>query len=101
MAFALEPQEQRVASELEQAGAVLIGDLQDRREAAADRIGDLFRAFAALAGELLGQLREARDVGEQCGAFARPSAAIGIVDQVLLENPRQIGNCAFGVGLGH
>ena len=92
VAIALEPQQERVAAELEQAGAVLVGDLEDRREAAADRVGDLLRALAALARELLGQLREAGDVGEHRGAFRGPVRRVRIGEEVLLQDAREVGN---------
>ena len=51
----LEPEQQRIAAELEEARAVFVGDEQNRLETVADGIGDLLRAFAALAREPLGQ----------------------------------------------
>ena len=102
VAFTLEPQEQRVAAELEEAGALFIGDFEDRRKAAADRVGDLFGALAtALARQLLGQLREAGNIGEHSRTLSRPAATVRIVDQVLLENAGEIRDRAFGVGDGH
>ncbi len=97
VAVALEPQQERVAAELEQAGAVLVGDLQDRREAAADRVGDLFRALAALARELLGELREPGDVGEHRGAGGAPGRHVRIGEQMQLEDAREVRDHAFGV----
>ena len=90
MTFAVEPQEQSVATELEQAATVLIGDCQDRLEAATDRIGDLFRALPAFAGELLGELGEAGNVDERRGAFGSPAPAAGIIQKVLLERSRDV-----------
>ena len=98
MPFAVEPQQQRVAAELEQAGAVLVGNLQDRREAAADRVGDVFGTLSALARELLGQRREAGYVGEHGGTFGNPAGRPRIIDQVMLEDARQIRDGAFSVG---
>ncbi len=96
----LEPQQQRVAAELEQAGAVVVGDRQDRLEAAADHLGDLLGAFPALPGKPLGQLGEARDVDEGDRAVDRPPALVRMVDQVLLQDPRQVQAEAFGGGFG-
>ena len=90
VAFVLEPQQQRVAAELEQAGAVVVRDGQDRLEAAADHFGDLLRALPPLAREALGQLGEARHVGEHRGAVGGPPAAVGIVGEVLLQDPRDV-----------
>ena len=78
--LALEPQQQRVAAELEQAAAVVVGDEQDRLETAPDRLGDLLGALAALAGEPFGQLREPGDVHEDGGAVRGPASAGRIVD---------------------
>ncbi len=92
VAVPFEPQQQGVAAELEQAAAVFVGDEQDRLEAASDRIGDLFGALASLAGEPLGQLREARNVDEDGAAFAGPAASGRIVDEMLLENAGHVRN---------
>ena len=99
-----EPEEQRVAAELEQAAAAVVGHLQDGLEALADDLGDLLRALLALAGELLGKLGEARDVDERRGALDRPAPGLRVVDQVLLQDPRNVEvdplGAAFGVGRG-
>ena len=98
----LEPEQQRVAAELEQAAAAVVGHLQDRLEALADDLGDLLGALLALAGELLGELGEARDVDERRRALDRPAAGLGVVDQVLLQDPRDVEvdplGATFGVG---
>ena len=99
--LAVEPQEQRVAAELEQAALVLISDRQDRLEAAADHIGDLFRALASLARELLGELGEAGDVDERRGALCDPALAVRIIGQVLLDGPRNVRPHPFGVERQH
>src|SRR5438477_496311 len=44
---AMKPEQQRIAAEFREPAAVLIGDGENRLEAAADHIGDLLRAFAA------------------------------------------------------
>src|SRR6185503_21005816 len=86
----LEPEQQRIAAELEQARAVVVGDRENRLEALADHLGDLLRAFAAFAGELLRKPGEARDVGEDGGARVRPPAVAGIRRQVLLQDARGV-----------
>ena len=95
-----EPEQQCVAAELEQAATIIVGDLQDRFETAPDRIGDLFRSFAALAREPFRQLRESRDVDEHCAAVTRPEACLRIVDQMLLEDPRDVAARFSDIGLG-
>ena len=99
MIVALEPEEERIAAELEQAGAVLVGDLEDRCEAAANGVADLFGALAPLARELLGQRRESRDVGEHRRAFRGPARRVRIGQEVLLQDAREVRNDALGVFL--
>ncbi len=77
VAVALEPQQQRVAAELEQAARRCRTRPQDRLEAASDRLGDLLRTLAALAREAFGQLREAGDVDERRGAVGGPAWLAG------------------------
>ena len=67
-----EEEEQRVAAELQQAAAGLVRDLEQRLEAGADRVGHLFGADLAVAGEPLGHLGEAGDVDEEQRAVDRP-----------------------------
>ena len=100
VALALEPEQQCVAAELEQAAAVLVGDLEDRFETAADRLGDLLRALAALAGEPLRQLGEPGDIDERGGAVARPVACFRVFEQMPLEDPRNVAPCVPDVGCG-
>ncbi|MBK6396615.1 MAG: hypothetical protein IPF73_19620 [Betaproteobacteria bacterium] len=90
VAVAFEPQEQRVAAELEQAAAGVVGDRQDRLEALADHLGDLLGSLAAFRRELLGELREARDVRECRSAFSDPALRARIGDQMLLQHPRDV-----------
>ena len=58
MAFAFEPEQQRVAAEFEQAAAAIVGDREHQLENVPDQLGDLFGAFAAFARERFGQLGE-------------------------------------------
>ena len=100
VALGREPEQQRVAAELEQAATIIVGDLQDRFETAPDRIRDLLRTFAALAREPFRQLRESRDVDEHCAAVTRPEACVRVVDQMLLEDPRDVAARFSDIGLG-
>ena len=75
MPFALEPQQQRIAAELEQAAAARVGGLEDRLEDCRDRVGDLFGTFPALLREPFGQRREPGDVDKRRCAFAGPASA--------------------------
>ena len=60
-----EQHEQGVAAELDDLAAVSVGGVDQRRETHVDQLGDLLGAGLALAGQLLRQRREARDVGRQ------------------------------------
>ena len=60
-----EEEEQRIATELEEAAARGVRDGEERFEALADPAGDLFGAHLAVPGETLGHLGEARDVDER------------------------------------
>ena len=70
----------------------------------ADHPAHPLRALLALAGELLGELGEARDVDERGRPLDRPAVGLGMVDQVLLQDPRDVQvdppGAAFGVGRG-
>src|SRR5215470_13074526 len=55
MLVALEPEEQRIATELEQAAAVLVRHVQDWLEAPTDRIGDLLGTLAPSLSEFFGE----------------------------------------------
>ena len=66
---AVEHEEQRVAAPLEQAGAPVVGLVEERREHAVERVAHELGADLALAGEALGQGREARDVDEDEGGL--------------------------------
>ena len=59
-----EPQEHRVAAELQQRPAAAVGVGQQRREARVDRVDQVLRSLLALARQPLRQSREARDIGE-------------------------------------
>ena len=96
----LEPQEQGIAAELEQAASVLVGDEQDRLETLLDGLGDLLGALAALAGEALGELRESGDVHEYRSTVCGPARAGWVIDQMLLQDARYVANGALGVGFG-
>ncbi len=90
VAVAIEPEEERVAAELEQAAAVFVGDGEHRLEHLSDHVGDLLGALAPLLREQLGQLRESRDVDERGRAVDLPCADVGIVDEVLLQDARDV-----------
>ena len=100
VARAVEPQQQRIASELQQAGAVFVGDAQDRLETAAHHVGDLLGAFAAFSSELLGELREPRNVDECRRALFGPPAPFWIVGEMLVQCPGYVGLQTFDARAG-
>ena len=74
VAGAGEEEEQRVAAELQEAAAGLVRDLEQRLEAGADRVGHLFGADLAVAGQALGHLGEARRCRRRAASRRRPGA---------------------------
>ena len=80
MKVAVEPQEQRVAAELQKTALVFIGHEEDRFEAVADSVGDLLGAFTPLARKLFRELRETGDVDEDRCAIGDPPSTAGFVD---------------------
>jgi hypothetical protein len=90
VALAGVPQQQRVAAELEQAPAGVVGDRQDRAERAADEVGDLLGALAALRRQLLGQLGEPRNVDEDRGPLGAPAARAVAGGEALLQDARDV-----------
>ncbi len=99
VAISREPEQQRVAAELEQAATVVVGDLQDRLETVSDCFGDLFRSLPALARKTFRQLGETGDVDEHGAALGRPETSVRVFDQMLLEDPRDVAAHLRGVGI--
>ena len=66
---AVEHEEQRVAAPLEQAGAPVVGLVEERREHAVERVAHELGADLALSREPFGEGREARDVDEDEGGL--------------------------------
>ena len=90
MSLAREEQQQRVAAELEQAATVRVGHGEQLGEAGLDRLGDLFGALFALAGQLLGQFREAGDVDEHDAALERPRGLVRRMRELAHEDPGDV-----------
>ena len=59
-----EPEQERVAPELQQAAVLAVGDGEQLGEDGAEHLGDLLGAHLAVAGQALGHLREPGDVDE-------------------------------------
>ena len=90
VSLAREEQQQRVAAELEQAATVRVGDGEQLGEAGLDRLGDLFGALLPLAGQLLGQFREAGDVDEHDAALERPRGLVRRMRELTHEDPGDV-----------
>ena len=87
---AVEPQQQRVSAELEEAATVRVRNREHRFEHVADRIGDLLGSDPASFGERFGQLREAGNIDESRRAFAGPRPLVRVGRQMLDEQSRHI-----------
>ncbi len=100
--FAMEPQQQCVAAEFEEAGAVFVRDFQDRLEAAADRIGDLLLAPSR---PLRASCSDSCVNPEMSANAAVPSAVqhgvSGSARSMQLQDAGQVRNRTFGIGWGH
>src|ERR1700722_10425697 len=75
--FSGEKQQERIATELDEAAAVVVRDVQQVDEAVADRRSELFGADLAVLSELLGEFRESRNVDEDERAFDGAVAKVG------------------------
>ena len=89
MLFPGEEQQQRVAAELDQTAAVLIGRGEQLAEHESDDVGDLLGSHPAEPGQPLRHLREARDVDEHHRAVDGLHAQVGLLDDPLDGEPRQ------------
>ncbi len=86
-----EEQQERVTAELQQSAAGSVRDLEERLEAGADRVRDLFGADLAVTGQPFGHLGEPGDVDEQQGAVDRLGALVGGVVGPFDGQPGDIG----------
>ena len=87
---AVEHQEQRVAAPLEEAGAPVVGLVEQRREDAVERVAHELRADLALPGESLGQCREARDVDEDEGGLDLAMQRLRVRPQPVDDESRHV-----------
>jgi hypothetical protein len=69
MVIAVEPQQQRIAAELDQRCAHVVGLRQQRGEAGVDRVGQLLGALVARSRQALGESGETGHVSEHDGRF--------------------------------
>ena len=81
--LALEQEQQRVSTELEQLTSAFGGDLEHRAEDPAQGVDELLGADASPAGEPLGQGGEPGDVGEAQGAVDHSPRTIGRIEHPL------------------
>ena len=91
MVVTVEEEQQRVAAELQESAALRIGDLEQRREARPDGVGELLRALRSDLGEALGQPREARDVDVHHRPVDRAHGSTAGVAGGSREHARHVG----------
>ncbi len=92
MGLAGEEEEQRVAAELDEPAAELVGDREEAAEGRAHHVGHLFGAEAALRREPLRHRGEAGHVDERHRPVQRAMALLRGVAQPLERDARQIGD---------
>ena len=90
VAVALEEEQHRVASPLEQAGAPAVRLVEQRAEDRVERVAQQLRADLPAPVEALGQRGEARDVDERERPFNRPVPRLRRVAQPLDLEPRNV-----------
>ena len=97
---AAKEQQHRVATELEEIGVLGVcrGDQLGERRVEDER--DLLGTLSTAPGQLLGQLREARDVGEHERALERASPRPRLVAQPVRRDPWNEGSQRFGCSPG-
>jgi hypothetical protein len=83
-------EEERIASELEQATPVAVRDLEELGEGRVHHLRDLLGAGLALRGQLLGHRREAGDVHEGHRPFQEARTGGWIVERPLDDHPRDV-----------
>ena len=87
---AVEQQEQGVAAPLEEAGAPVVGLVEERAEHAVERVAHQLGADLALPGEPLGQRGEARDVDEDERCLELLVAGVRRRAQPVDDQPRHV-----------
>jgi hypothetical protein len=90
MTRAREPQEQRVAAELEQAAVFPVGNGEQFGEDGAQDVRDLLGSDLPVACQALRHLREAGDVHEDHRAFDRAKREMGLLGQPADHQSRHI-----------
>ena len=85
-----EPQQQRVAAELQQAAVLAVGDRQEAGEDRTEDVGDLLGPHLPVAGQALGHLREAGDVDEQHRAVEGSEREMGLLREPADQQPRSV-----------
>ena len=95
----VEQEHHRVAAELHERAAPAVRLRQQRREAGVDHVDELLGSLAAVAGEPLGQTREARHVGEHQRAVDGLGQHFDRTRQPCQHRPGHEGSERSGFGL--
>ncbi len=88
--LAREPQQHRVAAELQQRAAELVGAAEQRGKARVDRVDEVLGALLAPARETLGQAREPRHVREHHRPLELLDQRVGRCRESPEEHPRDV-----------
>ncbi len=90
MPGAREPEQQRVAAELQQAAVLAVGDGEQPGEDGAEDLGDLLGAHLAVAGQALGHLREPGDVDEDHRPLERSEREVRLFGEPADQQPGSV-----------
>ena len=82
-----EPDQERVAPELQQAAVLAVGDGEQLGEDGAEHLGDLFGAHLAVAGQAFGHLREPGDVDEDHRPFEGSEGLVRLFGEPADQQP--------------
>jgi len=85
-----EPDQERVASELQQAAVLAVGDGEQLGEDGAEHLGDLLGAHLAVAGQALGHLREPGDVDEDHRPFQGSEGQVRLFGEPADQKPGSV-----------
>ncbi len=88
VALAAAEQQDGIPAELQEVGVVRVRCADQLGKGSVENAGDLLRAFAPAFRELLGELGEARDIGEDERALERLGLGFGRVAQPVRRDPR-------------
>ena len=90
MILGVEREQQRVAAELQQAAALLVGDTEHARKDVVQDLGQLLRPDSTPARQALGERGESGDVDEATRRVETAPTRAGRVEVPLGRDPRKI-----------